>query len=690
MAASRSARGRGWAAGGVIALAAAGLALAHRAVDPAGLSAEGALLVLDHAFTVGAVLLVFAVAWSWGRIVLDRFRLRTLSRLERAVFAIAVGGGVLGTGILVLGALGLLEPWLLWGLLALSAIADHRALRAEWAAIAGGRPLASIRSAGPTALGAVAVLAAVTLFLLVQALAPPSDWDALMYHLRVPAQFVAEGRVFVPEDNLHVTRIGLAHMLYVPLLAIGVESGPALVSAGFALLTALACFAVCERLFDRRTAWTSLALVWGSSTILMVAITPRVDLTVALYTLLAHHALLVALERPPARGGPERGIAPFALAGLLLGLAVGVKLQALLYVAAVGPLALWAGLRAGARARGLLALVACGAAFVVAAAPWLIKNWVLVGAPLYPALAEPRLQPWLARLYGGPRFPAGASPDLTLVIWELRRAFNIVDFFRHPERLAIEGEARYYLGNPLLLLLPLAALARPWRPILALAGPALLYLAGLFALLPEANLRYLLPGILPLTLVAVRTMWGLLDRLPASIRRFALVLASLLALWPAVRTMADLSTRSAALGHAAGLRSGMHYLQTHWNDAVRTYGGLLPALDRALPRESRTLMLFDARGFHLDRRVVQDNKLTNWPLLARAPGVDAGTCPSGIGFTHVLVNVAALDYYRRSGLDPERLAWSTFERMAARCLDVAFQEHGFVLFRDRTAPPADR
>ena len=124
-----------------------------------------------------------------------------------------------------------------------------------------------------------AVVAAVAVFLLVMAVAPPVDWDAQMYHLTIPNRFLERGSIYLPEDNLHTAFVGLIHMLYVPLLAAGSTSGPAILSALVALLVGLAVFSLAARFFDGPSASLSLALLWGTTTILLVAITRRVSVS---------------------------------------------------------------------------------------------------------------------------------------------------------------------------------------------------------------------------------------------------------------------------------------------------------------------------------------------------------------------------------------------------------------------------
>lgn len=100
---------------------------------------------------------------------------------------------------------------------------------------------------------------------------------------------------------------------------------------------------------------------------------------------LAALALLVAAEPVLARGPLRRALAASALAGLLVGLAVGLKQTMLIYAIGVG----LAALCAGARPRRAVAIAAaCGAGMIIGIALgggyWMWVLWDGYGSPLFP------------------------------------------------------------------------------------------------------------------------------------------------------------------------------------------------------------------------------------------------------------------------------------------------------------------
>ena len=671
-------------AGALVAVG--GLTAAHGYVERRGPSYVGAWWILDHAFDLFAAVGLLGVCLAVGRWVLRRAAPSTLDRpLEQLVFGTVLGTGVVALAILLLGVAGGLQPAALLLLLGGIALAARRELVGIPALLRAGAQYARAHAAG-RGLGGVAVVALVlfAVFLLVFALAPPVDWDSLMYHLRVPAQFLERGRIYLPEDNLRVSYINVVHMLYLPLLAAGSSAGPAVLSALLALLLAVAVFSLGTRFFPGPTGTLSATLLWGTTTFLLVAITPRVDVSLALFTFLAHYALLAALETPADRR-------PLYVAGALLGLAVGVKYHALPYAVGLSPLILWAAYAPSRRVTAAVRPLALfGLAALAAALPWLLKNLWLLGAPIYPVLADPLLQPWLASLFGSRGVPDGVDPRILQIVWQSRSSFNLWDAFFAPGRISIEFEGNFYFTNPALWCLPVWAFFARERTLTWLVVPAVGYLLVLLLPFPDTNLRYLAPALVPLTVVVANVTVRVAERwLPRFARQTALAALALLALSPSARTAWMWARDTLAVEHALGLRSADEYRAAHLLPDARSHAALVRWVNAHVPGDARIVMLFEGRGFYFEPEVLQDHAASTWPLLATRPLDD---CLREAGVTHVLLGVGAARYFVRGGADPAVLRWDRFESFAARCLDTLHESPGFVLFRIRapgdTAAPA--
>jgi len=410
-------------------------------------------------------------------------------------------------------------------------------------------------------------------------------------------------------------------------------------------------------------------VVWGSTFLLLVAITPRVDVTLAYYLFLAHYPLLKALD--------DRESQPwFFLSAALLGLAFGIKYSALLYVLALSPLIAWVaysrfrGLAASSRALFIFGMLAVGTAL-----PWLTKNWLLHHAPLYPYFTVREIEPWLAHWYAGQSMALRADEVIQGWHRQISIPFNLWDLVLAPGRLAVEEEAASYSLNLIFLSLPLWPFLARNATLNWLMIPTLCYVIGLIAYYPANNLRYLMPAVAPFTIVAAHTVETLKLQLFSARRgSWFSAFAIAVALLPSAKTM--------ALNYLTGTSSWESYLRM--NPIPRgnqAYSDIALYVNQHLPRDSRVLMIFDARGYYFTVPVIQDNAHTNWLLLARTEAVPG--CLRSTGISHVLVNIGALYYYTGRGLDPRFLQWEAFREFAERCLTQVHEGHGFILYRVR-------
>jgi hypothetical protein len=673
--------GRTWGAAAIVATA---LTLAHISIGPS-LDASGPLLVLDHLYYVALVATLLAVCLVTGLLILRRLGLAEAPPLDRLVFGIGLGSGAIATLYLFLGAVGLLYPLVLAGTLVACAWVSVREVRGL-PDLARGILRELGEGDGSRGLGVAAIIAsAVAIFLLLAlSVTPQVDWDSLLLHVRVPSQFLVEHRIHVPPDNLPSGFASLVHMLYVPLLAAGSTSGPAVLSAAFGVAVALTVFAVARHAFDEDVARLSVIGVWGCGIVLMVAVTPRIDVTLTYFVLLTHYALIRAL--PPKGATSETGApkaAYFWLAAVLAGFMVSVKYQGFVYALALAPLVLVASRSRSQDVRARVgAVVAFGATAALVAAPWIAKNLILFKAPFAPMFTGPVVPPWIEALYGSRDFPIEGPAAFSGVVWQLIEPFNLRDFFLAPQRLTVEVEALFYYATPLLLALPLALIFLRNRLAAWLAGPALAFALVLLVYSPRTNLRYLIPSTVVLTVVSAAGGVETVRKLFADRRSRRLATGLFLAplsFLPSAVVLFFWMTASLAPAHLVGAASRREFAE------ARPFDAALPVIwadvTARLPSDGRLLLLFEPRGQPFGHSVLQDSQMNNWPLIALAP-VDIG-CLEGSGITHVLLYVSPLEFRLERGFEESDFEWQAFPEFRERCLTPIYERAGYTLFELR-------
>ena len=644
------------------------------------MTATGLLLILDHLFTLAAVAALAILVLAVGSTALRIARVDPAGAATRLTFGMVLGSGVVATAILAVSAAAGVGPLQLGGTVLALGWAARRELAAAPGRVpsAGQELLAAHGTGWPRSAAALGVALLVACLLLL-ALPPATDWDSLAYHLDVPAEWLAAGRLHLPEDNYHVAFVGLVHMLYLPLLAIGAASGPSVLSALFALLAALAAFALAEERFGARTAVIAFWLLWASPIVLLVGSTPRIDVTLAFFLLAAHLAILVA---------PERGPRYLFLGGVILGMAAGVKYLGALYGLALLPWILLAAWRGAATPGRRTALVGCcGAVALAAWAPWLAKNWVLLGAPLFPYLAPLQVEPWLEPIYGPSLRPEGVDPGVFRYHREMREEIGLVNLFTRPERLGPDPYGPASSPSPVLLLAPVAIMVAGWSNSLAVAGPAILYIGLLLGVSRESALRYLIPALAPLAMnaaVVIRSSWDRTRRW-TGVAGVGLLCATAALAVGSVRAPV---TERLSGRHLVGAETRAGYLSRYWETS-----SLLRStawLNLHLGAGDQVLLLFEARGYYIRPRHLKDPLLRNLAYVSVPAAVDS--CLAGVGVTHILVYDSGLRYFKARGARIPSLDDGAFEQLRSRCLDLVHQDPGFRVWRVRspaalTPPP---
>lgn len=318
---------------------------------------------------------------------------------------------------------------------------------------------------------------------LLQGLAPPNDYDSLLYHLALPRYDLERGFISVawghglmqalhPEFTRNLVRFCLA------------LSGPEAAQVMHGIISVFGAVAVAALAWRMQLSRVGVAL----SALLFIAIrvvvwemgTVETDVPAAVFGLIA------AGIYPAWRASGAKGLG--VLFGIALGAAILTKLYMLGFAICLGIFLL----RDVITGRMKLVTAAIGPVIVgVMILPHAIRNFWLTGNPAYPVLNS--------------LFNPDKPDPLALENVQIGVGSGFVDFLMAPWNISIHPTLfdGMVLGAPYFLaLLPMAFLIRsPVRHIGWLALVSLMYFAFWFWLLGQ-HARYLLP-ILPLLCILV-------------------------------------------------------------------------------------------------------------------------------------------------------------------------------------------
>jgi 4-amino-4-deoxy-L-arabinose transferase-like glycosyltransferase len=581
--------------------------------------------------------LIAAGAVGLGDLVVRGLRMEGgLGVGERIALDFGLGAGLLGVVTLLIGRLGWLDPWLFragLGLVAAIGIGTSRVWRA-------GRLKFDSLSC---VLGLV--IAPFLVVMILGSMLPTIDFDVLEYHLQCPKEYFQAGRInFLPHNVYAAMPFGveMLHLLAMEVLDDWWWGGLAgqLVVAFFAPAAAILIAATALRVGSARAAWIAAIVYLSTPWIYRLAVIAYVEGPLCFY-----HASLVWAA---VGGFANRSIFRWrlwGLLGLLAGCAMGCKYPAL--ISAVLPFGALA-LVDCYRSRSVAAIMGYIVGWTVVMGPWLGKNVIDTGNPVYP-LANSIFH---GRFWGEARETQWSNAHGRQPNTASRLMDSIID---------VAGRSDWQ--SPLYVALAPLAFLRPGsrRLTSALWGFAAFQFATWWLLTHRLD-RFWLPLLPPLAILAgLGADW-------TRRRAWSIVLGVIMT----VALLANLTYISTAL---AGLNEWTGDLVFLRRDIPRRWNAALARLDAELPPGARPLLVGQAAVFHLEHNVVYNTVFNPETIELLARGSSDHEFREALrqrNLTHIYVDWKEIQRHRQPGgygfsdfVQPWRFAaW-----VAARVLD---------------------
>jgi hypothetical protein len=584
--------------------------------------------------------------------------------LEQIVFGVTNGLGILAYGVFLLGISGLLTPvWILtWLGLALIIACP------EWTDILE-HLFSRLRSkslswkAYPTHIKLLLIFSGLFLALaLPLALSPPTDYDALMYHLQVPRLLLQSKQIILLPEIGQANGPSMIEMLYMIGMAFGTATFSKLISLSFAVILLLAIAAFGNLHLDKNLGWIAVAVMLGIPIFPVWATMANTDMGWAVYEFLALYALIQFQET-----GKKSWV---ILAGLQMGFALGSKYLALGGLGVLTLCFLWRSSRRNLR-HGLRVTIGFCVIAGFVGFPWYIKNIILSGNPFYPFL------------FGGPAWDAERLALLMQYVYSFGTHKTISDYFLLPFRLysnhllfatymtRIEFPSILF---PFTLLYPLFRGIRVWDTIAVVTGLRFIVWA-----LGSQQTRFLLPLFPSLSLVTVFVFYrlGKQVRVP-TIRRVlsfgligSMVVTSLIYQFILIESVSPLAVMF-------GKESKESFLRRTLYD--------YPALEFAqqnTAEEARILMMWDGQGFYCDERCLPDPDMTQWTLIAsRDDGRSSiANALEKRGVTHTLISLEGLNFIlQHDPMDQHNAAAQYyFQQFREACTEEVYRDQYMII-----------
>ena len=227
------------------------------------------------------------------------------------------------------------------------------------------------------------------------AMSPQTDFDVLEYHLGGPKEWFQQGQIVRLPHNVYTSFPFLTEMLILSGMVLygdwqwGALAGQAVIG-GFAPLTAIGLLAASKRWFSAATGWVAALVFLTSPWTYRVTIIAYAEGGLACYLFAAFYAALLYgfqdhAVQPKSSG---RSLNVVFLSGLLAGSAMACKYTGLvLVVMPAGLLLIWMAIRTAPhfdRRKIVFVSVVYAAGAACTIGPWLLKNTIETGNPVYP------------------------------------------------------------------------------------------------------------------------------------------------------------------------------------------------------------------------------------------------------------------------------------------------------------------
>jgi hypothetical protein len=679
----------------------------HLYLGAAAENATGALAVLDHLFDLVAAVALSFVLLSVGNSLTKRLSLQFANSAEQLAFSFFLGTGVIGLLVLFLGLFGLLRGWAILALLLVALILTARDLPHLW------QILTRATQTAFEAKLATGVFIVFVALLVLRTLAPPYVADELIYHLPVPLQFVQAGRVFPSYDNSLGNMPFLVHMIYAVFLLAGSDVAAKLFSLFVAIATAVLLYAFCCRFITRPVGVIALFAFFASGMIVELAITTRIDVSLAGMLFACTYAMINYLS--------THSRAWLWLSAVFAGFSLGIKHTAALWIFLVGMLYLVETIRSRERVLQVLKYGVMYALLALAvASPWYIKNAIWFHNPIYPFVTgevaefgskgiryfnaedERKLDAHFeAARKAMPDVVAAQQQELADAANRRveRHPMRLWEFFFRPQAYLMAEP--YQFPNYLFLVIPLIVFLKPgkwtwWLLILALGF--------VFSVTATAWIsRYLVPAYPALTIVAAYALHALSMRLSPGlpIAKRIPVYALALAFIPVLTACVASLRYFHSVQYVSGTVSRHEFLTR------LTFYQPLEFVNRELPPTARVMMIGAQMNYGLKRSYYADESwfVTKWRrLLIENESLDVvNEKLKQQGFTHIIYGPGLFPFAARMGLEgtggmsllakPEDGAaprtpeypllrnWSTFTLYKERYLEPVYANDDFEVLR---------
>lgn len=467
-------------------------------------------------------------------------------------------------------------------------------------------------------------------------LAPATHYDALNYHLTLPKAYLIQERI---SDLPWLVMSGMpqiSEMIYLPLMSLGGESSILFFNWVIGLFIALGLLVFMGSHLNFTAGWVTVTSLYCGYTFSSALSWGYVDLMAAFFGLSVFISLVEYLQS-------NKNLHVITI-GIFSGLAFGCKYPAgVIFLAVLFTLIFIALRKKIIQPLKSIGLFCFGAALF--ALPWLVKNFVFTGNPVYPFF-----------------FASGSMTQIRLDVYQgLPPYGTLLDLFLLPIRatfFGVDGTNGYSVSTgPLLLGLGLLSFV-DWenksddqKNIISLAGLVALFGLVIWAIGNQFS-GYLIQTrfyfvLFPIFSILAGYGYSQISKFSISNVRIKSLVQPLIVLVIALNSFQIFSemVEKGSLRNILGFTSNQQYLEDNLGWYARAISDA-----NTLENGSKVLMIYEPRGFGCIPNCDPDEILDHWKVIYHQIDTNEKIISAWLndGFTHLLVYTKGIEFLREN------------------------------------------
>lgn len=560
------------------------------------------------------------ISFLLGAFFFKFFYLPFLNFQEKFLFKVGLGIGSLGIFILIIGAFKVLKKESIFAFFIIIILFSFLFLKKE------------IKNFKINNISLLWFFILIFLFFnFIPCFSPSISWDGATYHLTIPKLYLEEGGIHYIPKNIYSNMPILIELIYTFALILDGNILAKLIHYSFGFFIVLGIFTFCKRFFSKEIGNIASFIFIVNPIIAFEMTVEYIELGLAFFSYFSIYIFFLWREYKDKK--------LLILLGIFTGFALGCKYSAffiLIFISASIISHLWI---LKNKKEIMVSLFIFLIFSIVVFSPFLIKNLIFTGNPVYP---------FFYKIFGGRELDPEIVKNYKEFFYSMGMGRDVIDYLKLPYNITIYGKEGYKnfdgIIEPLwLVFLPLIFFTKFNLNLFYIIS--YVFLSLFFFALTTQQLRFFV-ACLPFTsILSSYIIFSIIKKFENKFFKF-LFYFFIVIFGFFIQTNFILSNLKNNMPVLLGVETKESFLRrTH-----QPYG-IFEYINKNLAQDTKILFVFENKGFFCKRRYLADSIFeVSWIMKLSRESKDLEELSRNLkklGITHILINRVAEKFFKR-------------------------------------------